>query len=37
MFVIYINDLNENLGGMVNKFANDTEIGGIGGTFVTKS
>ena len=28
-FVIYINDLNENIGGMVSKFADDTKIGGI--------
>ena len=29
LFVIYINDLNENLRGMVSKFADDTKIGGI--------
>ena len=29
LFVIYINDLNENIGGMVSKFADDTKIGGI--------
>ena len=29
LFVIYINDLDENLGGMVSKFADDTKIGGI--------
>ena len=29
LFVIYINDLDENLGGMVRKFANDTKVGGI--------
>ena len=28
LFVIYINDLDENLGGMVNKFAGGTKIGG---------
>ena len=28
LFVIYINDLNENLAGMVSKFADDTKIGG---------
>ena len=29
LFVIYINDLDEKLGGMVSKFADDTKIGGI--------
>ena len=29
LFVIYINDLDENIGGMVSKFADDTKIGGI--------
>ena len=29
LFVIYINDLDENLGGMVSKFTDDTKIGGI--------
>ena len=29
LFVIYINDLDENLVGMVSKFADDTKIGGI--------
>ena len=29
LFVIYINDLDENLVGMVSKFADDTTIGGI--------
>ena len=29
LFVIYINDLDENMGGMVSKFADDTKIGGI--------
>ena len=29
LFVIYINDLDEDLGGMVSKFADDTKIGGI--------
>ena len=28
-FVIYINDLDENIGGMVSKFADDTKIDGI--------
>ena len=27
LFVIYINDLDENIGGMVSKFADDTKIG----------
>ena len=29
LFVIYINDLDENLGGMVSKFVDDTKISGI--------
>ena len=29
LFVIYINDLDENLIGMVSKFADDTKIGGM--------
>ena len=29
IFVIYINDLDENLGGIVSKFADDTKIGDI--------
>ena len=29
LFVIYINDLDENLVGMVSKFADDAKIGGI--------
>ena len=29
LFVIYVNDLDENLWGMVSKFADDTKIGGI--------
>ena len=29
LFIIYINDLDENIGGMVSKFADDTKIGGI--------
>ena len=29
LFVIYINDLDENIGGMVNKFADVIKIGGI--------
>ena len=29
LFVIYINDLDANIGGMVSKFADDTKIGGI--------
>ena len=29
LFVIYINDLDENIGGMFSKFADDTKIGGI--------
>ena len=29
LFVIYINDLDENIGGMVSKFADDTKIGGM--------
>ena len=29
LFVIYISDLDENLVGMVSKFADDTKIGGI--------
>ena len=29
LFVIYINDLDDNIGGMVSKFADDTKIGGI--------
>ena len=29
LFVIYINDLDENIGDMVSKFADDTKIGGI--------
>ena len=29
LFVIYMNDLDENIGGMVSKFADDTKIGGI--------
>ena len=29
LFVIYLNDLDENIGGMVSKFADDTKIGGI--------
>ena len=29
LFVIYINDLDENIGGMVSKFADDTKICGI--------
>ena len=27
LFVIYINDFDENLGGMVSKFADDSKIG----------
>ena len=29
LFVIYTTDLDEKLGGMVNKFADDTKIGAI--------
>ena len=29
LFVIYINDLDGNRGGMVSKFADDTKIGGM--------
>eukprot|EP00061_Rhincodon_typus_P006699 g27627.t1 len=29
LFVIYINDLDVNIGGMVSKFADDTKIGGV--------
>ena len=29
LFVIYTNDLDENIGGMVSKFADDTKIDGI--------
>jgi len=29
LFDIYINDLDENVGGMVSKFSDDTKIGGI--------
>ena len=29
LFVIYITVLDENIGGMVSKFADDTKIGGI--------
>ena len=29
LFVIYIKDLDANIGGMVSKFADDTKIGGI--------
>eukprot|EP00061_Rhincodon_typus_P003182 g19470.t1 len=29
LFVIYINDLDENVQGMISKFADDTKIGGI--------
>ena len=29
LFVIYIHDLDENIGGMVGKFADDTKIDGI--------
>ena len=29
LIVIYINDLDENIGGMVSKVADDTKIGGI--------
>ena len=28
LFVIYINDLDENFGSMISKFADDTNIGG---------
>ena len=28
LFVTYINDLDENIGNMVSKFADDTKIGG---------
>ena len=29
LFVIYMNDLDENIGSIVSKFADDTKIGGI--------
>ena len=29
MTIIYINDLDENIGDMVSKFADDTKIGGV--------
>ena len=29
LFVIYINDFDENVQGMISKFADDTKIGGI--------
>eukprot|EP00061_Rhincodon_typus_P003122 g19346.t1 len=29
LFVIYVNDLDENVRGMISKFAGDTKIGGI--------
>ena len=29
LFVIYINDLDENIGGVVSKFADETKTGGI--------
>eukprot|EP00061_Rhincodon_typus_P012009 g37438.t1 len=29
LFVIYVKDLDENVGGMVSKFADDTKIGGV--------
>ena len=28
-FVVYVNDLEENIAGLINKFADDTKIGGI--------
>lgn len=28
MFVVYINDLDENIRGMISKFEDDTKIGG---------
>ena len=29
LFVIYINDLEENIAGLISKFADDTKIGGV--------
>ena len=29
LFVIYINDLEENITGLISKFADDTKVGGI--------
>ena len=29
LFIVYINDLEENVGGLISKFADDTKIGGV--------
>ena len=29
LFVVYINDLEENVGGLISKFADDMKIGGV--------